>query len=58
MTLMIDNKSAIILSMNLVFHNRSKHTKTKFHFISTCLELDLESLGNELVDLFTKMFGR
>ena len=38
MTLMVDNKSVIALSKNHVFHNRSKHIKTKFHFIRTCLE--------------------
>ena len=38
MTLMVDNKSAIALSKNPVFHNRSKHIETKFHFIRICLE--------------------
>ena len=38
MTLMVDNKSAIALSKNPVFHNRSKHIETKFHYIRTCLE--------------------
>ena len=31
MTLMVDNKSAIALSKNPMFHNRSKHIETKFH---------------------------
>ena len=62
MTLMVDNKSAIELSSNPVFHNRSKHIKTKFHFIRTCLEqkkmdLDFTSSENQLVDLFTKAMG-
>ena len=62
MTLMVDNKSAIELSNNLVFHNRSKHIKTKFHFIRTCLEqkkmeLDFTSSENQLADLFIKAMG-
>ena len=36
MNLMVDNKSAIALSKNLVFYNRSKHVETEFHFIRTC----------------------
>ena len=63
MTLMVDNKSAIALSKNPVFHNRSKHIETKFHFIRTCLEekkmeLDFISSENQLADLFTKSLGR
>ena len=63
MTLMVDNKSAIALSKNPVFHNRSKHIETKFHFIRTCLEekkmeLDFISIDNQLADLFTKSLGR
>ena len=59
MTLMVDNKSAIALSKNPVFLNRSKHIETKFHFIRTCLEekkieLDFTSSENQLADLFTK----
>jgi len=33
MQLLVDNKSAISLSKNLVFHGRSKHIETKFHFL-------------------------
>ncbi|WVY90044.1 hypothetical protein V8G54_035558 [Vigna mungo] len=31
--LMVDNKSAISLSKNHVFHGKSKHIDTKFHFL-------------------------
>ena len=31
--LLVDNKSAIDLAKNLVSHGRSKHIKTKFHFL-------------------------
>nr|GEW71747.1 ribonuclease H-like domain, reverse transcriptase, RNA-dependent DNA polymerase [Tanacetum cinerariifolium] len=34
----VDNKSAITLMKNLVFHRRSKHTDTKYHFIRECVE--------------------
>ncbi|WVZ93629.1 LOW QUALITY PROTEIN: hypothetical protein U9M48_039594, partial [Paspalum notatum var. saurae] len=36
--LRIDNKSAIELAKNPVFHNRSKHIDIKFHFIRGCVE--------------------
>ena len=63
MTLMVNNKSAIALSKNHLFHNRSKHIETKFYFIRICLEekkmeLDFVSLENQLADLFTKALGR
>ena len=34
----VDNKSAIDLSKNLVFHGRSKHIDVRFHFIRDCIE--------------------
>ncbi|KAG6489912.1 hypothetical protein ZIOFF_051193 [Zingiber officinale] len=37
-TLFVDNKSAIVLIKNLVFHGRSKHIDTRFHFIRECVE--------------------
>ncbi|XP_051151852.1 uncharacterized mitochondrial protein AtMg00810-like [Andrographis paniculata] len=36
--LYVDNKSAISLMKNPVFHGRSKHIDTKFHFIRECIE--------------------
>jgi hypothetical protein len=33
----IDNKSAIELSKNPVYHERSKHIDTRFHFIRECV---------------------
>ena len=36
--LKVDNKSAIELTKNLVFHGRSKHIHTRFHFIRNCVE--------------------
>nr|GEV88543.1 zinc finger, CCHC-type [Tanacetum cinerariifolium] len=37
-TIRVDNKSAIALMKNLVFHGRSKHIDTKYHFIRECVE--------------------
>lgn len=37
-TLYIDNKSAIDLSKNPVFHGRSKHIDIRYHFIRECVE--------------------
>nr|GEX95606.1 ribonuclease H-like domain, reverse transcriptase, RNA-dependent DNA polymerase [Tanacetum cinerariifolium] len=34
----VDNKSPIALIKNLVFHRRSKHIDTKYHFIRECVE--------------------
>lgn len=36
--LYIDNKSAIDLSKNPVFHGRSKHIDVRYHFIRECVE--------------------
>nr|GEY53483.1 ribonuclease H-like domain, reverse transcriptase, RNA-dependent DNA polymerase [Tanacetum cinerariifolium] len=37
-TIRVDNKSAIALMKNPVFHGRSKHIDTKYHFIRECVE--------------------
>nr|GFC08894.1 ribonuclease H-like domain, reverse transcriptase, RNA-dependent DNA polymerase [Tanacetum cinerariifolium] len=37
-TIRVDNKSAIALMKSLVFHGRSKHIDTKYHFIRECVE--------------------
>jgi len=29
----VDNKSALALAKNLIFHERSKHFRVKYHFI-------------------------
>lgn len=36
--LKMDNKAAIELSKNPVFHERSKHIDTRYHFIRDCVE--------------------
>nr|GEU89824.1 ribonuclease H-like domain, reverse transcriptase, RNA-dependent DNA polymerase [Tanacetum cinerariifolium] len=37
-TIQVDNKSAIALMKNPVFHRRSKHIDTKYHFIRECVK--------------------
>jgi len=37
-TLYVDNNSAIALMKNPVFHGRSKHIDTMYHFIRECIE--------------------
>jgi hypothetical protein len=60
---MMDNISAIALRKNPVLHGRSKHIKTKCHFIRECVdngEVVLESVGtaNQLTDILTKPHAR
>ena len=33
----VDNKSAQALAKNSVYHNRSKHIDTRYHFIQKCI---------------------
>jgi hypothetical protein len=61
--LLVDNKSAIALSKNLVHHDRSKHIDTRFHFIRDCVdkgEVDVGHVGtrDQLADILTKALGR
>lgn len=37
-TLFIDNKSAIDLAKNPIFHGRSKHIDIRYHFIRECVQ--------------------
>jgi hypothetical protein len=62
-TLKIDNQSAIALSKNPVFHDRSKHIDIQYHFIRECVEEDrvkLQSIATteQLADILTKALGR
>ena len=59
----IDNQSAIALTKNPVFHGRSKHIHTRFHFIRECVEkgmIEVEHVpGTEQrADILTKPLGR
>ena len=62
-TIKVDNKSAIALTKNPVFHGCSKHIQRRFHFIRECVEneqVDVEHIpGNEQrADILTKVLGR
>lgn len=55
----IDNKSAIDLAKNQVFHGRSKHIDIRFHFIHDCIEKGVIvikhiSTGEQRADILTK----
>ena len=59
----IDNKFVIALSKNPVFHGRSKHIHTRFHFIRECVEKGLVSVEHvagvkQKADILTKALGR
>jgi hypothetical protein len=59
----VDNKSALALAKNPVFHKRSKHIRVRYHFIRSCLEEGsfmacYINIKDQLVDLLTKPLGR
>ncbi|XP_013616892.1 PREDICTED: uncharacterized mitochondrial protein AtMg00810-like [Brassica oleracea var. oleracea] len=61
--LRIDNKSAIALTKNPVFHGRSKHVLKKYHFIRECVEnghIEVEHVPGveQKADILTKPLGR
>ena len=62
-SLKIDSESALQLSRNPVFHDRSKHIDVRYHYIRECIEENrvmLESIGTveELADILMKALGR
>jgi hypothetical protein len=62
-TLLIDNRSAEELSKNPVFHERSKHIDTRYHFIRECVtngkvEVKHVSTDDQLAEILTKALGR
>ncbi|KAI5328239.1 hypothetical protein L3X38_027636 [Prunus dulcis] len=62
-TLLCDNTSAIAMSKNPVFHQRSKHIRRKFHFIRDAIqdgEIDLVYYKGEeqIADIFTKALSK
>lgn len=59
----IDNRSAIALTKNPVFHGRSKHIHTRYHFIRECVEkglMEVEHIpgSQQKADILTKALGR
>ena len=60
--LCIDNKSAIEISRNQVYHEYSKHIEVRYNFIQNCVEenkviLKYVRTDDQLTDLFTKPLG-
>ncbi|GKV40339.1 hypothetical protein SLEP1_g47998 [Rubroshorea leprosula] len=58
-TIYIDNKSTIALGKNPMFHDRSKHIDTRYHFIRECIErkdvkLAYVKTNDQIADIFTK----
>jgi hypothetical protein len=59
----IDSKSAEELSRNPVYHERTKHIDTRYHFIRECVsvgvvQLEHVSTDDQLADILTKPLGR
>jgi hypothetical protein len=55
----LHNKSALALAKNPVFHDRSKHIDTKYHFIKECIvkkevQLKFMKTHDQVADIFTK----
>ncbi|PWA98023.1 hypothetical protein CTI12_AA024020 [Artemisia annua] len=55
----VDNKSAIDLAKNPVYHDRSKHINTRYHFIRECIaRKDVRVIHtrseDQVADIFTK----
>jgi hypothetical protein len=62
-TIFCDNNSAIALSKNHMFHKKSKHIDTRYHFIRELVkegEISLLFCGSkeQLADMFTKPLGK
>ncbi|KAL5726897.1 hypothetical protein ACHQM5_000142 [Ranunculus cassubicifolius] len=58
-TIYCDNKSAIAMTKNPVFHSRSKHIEIKHHFIRDHvskgeIQLEYVNTNDQLADIFTK----
>jgi hypothetical protein len=61
--LRVDSKSALALAKNLIFYERSKHIRMRYHFIRGCLEersfkVCYINTKDKLADLLTKPLGR
>jgi hypothetical protein len=60
--LMMDNKSALALSKNPIFHERSKHIELRYHFICDCIEkgfidADYINTKDQFANIMTKALG-
>jgi hypothetical protein len=55
----MDNSSVIALAKNPIFHNRSKHINTRFHYLWDCItnkEVKVKDVKtqDQVADIFTK----
>jgi hypothetical protein len=58
-----DNRSAIDLSKNDIYHDRTKHIDLRYHFIRDCVQAKLFSImhvptAEQQADIFTKGLQR
>jgi hypothetical protein len=58
----VDNMSAIALAKNLVLHDRSKHIKVCYHYVTECVErgkilINYIATKVQLGDILTKALG-
>jgi hypothetical protein len=61
--LRVDNKSALTLMKNHVFHERSKQIQVRYHYVRQCVEngsvlADFISTSDELADIGMQALGR
>jgi hypothetical protein len=61
--LLVDNQSAIALSKNPIFHERSKHIDVRYHYIRECVDegriiIVYIATEEQLTDILTKALGR
>jgi hypothetical protein len=59
----MDSQFALALAKNSVFHERSKHIRVRYHFISYCLaegsiKARYVNTKDQFADLLTKPLGR
>jgi hypothetical protein len=62
-TLLIDSQSTIKMAKNPVFHSKTKHVDTKYHFIRSLIVKDIIKpqfcpSEDQTSDIFTKPLGR
>jgi hypothetical protein len=58
-TIYVDNLSSIVLIKNPIFHDRSKHIDTRFHYPRDCIankevEIKYVKTQDQIADIFTK----
>ena len=61
--LLLDNKSAVVLTKNPIQHSCTKHIDTRHHFIRKCVEdkkiqVDYVRTEDQLAGILTKSLGR